>query len=399
MDYYRLWAACLYALPGVGPRRYRELLARHGHPRKAWEALAGRLSEAQKQVFDAGKYAFDAHKHVFAAGKPGPQRFIEPSLLAELLKSTGWRIVLREEEGYPPLLRAADDSPPLLYWRGKPWPDRTPGVAVVGPRQADGYSLSMGERLGYILARAGFAVVSGLARGVDLAAHRGALRAGGYTLGFLGQGLACRLPPARARVAEELAREGGLATEFSPSLPPLPGNFRARNRLIAASSIAVVVVSAARRSGALITAGQASAYGREVFCLPHRIDSPLFEGVRGLLEDGANLVLSLERLVEELREIASGCGELHPPGGQDLPEVVETPETQVISVLGPTPLWPEEIAREAGLPFSSALTALWELERKGQVCRLPGGAYVLAEPAVPETASSSALPGARLSRL
>jgi DNA processing protein len=382
MDEHRLWAACLYAIPGVGPRRYRELLTRYGHPRKVWEALeAGRL-------FDAGKHR-----------QQGP---IEPPALAELLKSTGWRIVLREEEGYPPLLRTVEDAPPLLYWKGKPWPGRTPGVAVVGPRQADGYSIALGERLGYVLARAGFAVVSGLARGVDLAAHRGALRAKGYTLGFLGQGLAHRLPPARARAAEEVALEGGLATEFAPHLPPLPGNFRARNRLIAASSIAVVVVSAARRSGALITAGQAGRYGREVFCLPHRIDSPLFEGVRGLLEDGARLVLSLERLVEELREIASGFGELDlppPPRNPEEGPASRAPEERVLSALGPSPLWPEEIARETGLPLPCVLTALWELDRRGRALRLPGGAYVLAEPAGPETASSSAFPGARLSRL
>ncbi len=393
VDEYRLWAACLYALPGVGPRRYRELLARYGHPRKAWEAAGGKGMSAAE--------------------------------LAEMMEEGGWRIVMQEEEGYPPLLRHVEDAPPLLYWKGRGWPGKRPGVAVVGSRRADGYSLLWGEKIGHALAAAGMVVVSGMARGVDLAAHLGALKAGGYTLGFLGQGAARELPPSRARVAEKVAARGGLATEFAPHLPPLPGHFPARNRLIAGSCIAVVVVSAASRSGALITAGQAGDYGREVFCLPHRIDSPLFAGVRKLLEEGARMITSLEQLVEELVELASrfaapdspfeerpGPAAVEPEpaaakldgdlagravalGKQPEPAAAKQPKPAaaerepavaklrsteaVLSTLGPLPLWPEEIARESGLPLPLLLTLLWELEKEGKIRRFPGGAYGLAE--------------------
>lgn len=202
---------------------------------------------------------------------------------------------------YPALLgRVA--TPPTLHVRGTLAVDDALAVAIVGARRATAYGLEVGEALAFELAARGVTVVSGLARGVDAAAHRGALRAGGRTIAVLGCGIDVVYPPENRRLADEIAACGALLSQFPPGAPPLAGHFPVRNRTIAGLALGVVVVEADERSGALITARFAADLGREVFAVPGRITSETSRGANGLIQEGAKLVRDWIDIVDELPE-------------------------------------------------------------------------------------------------
>lgn len=211
-------------------------------------------------------------------------------------------ILQRGDSGYPELLRAIADPPERLYVRGTI--PSGPMIAIVGSRRATPYGLRVAERLARELAACGVAVVSGLARGVDAAAHRGAIAAGGLTVAVLAGGLDRIYPPEHASLAEEVARQGALITEARDGTAPLPGRFPVRNRIISGLSRGLVVVEAAERSGALITARMALEQGREVLAVPGSIENPLTAGTHGLIRDGARLVHGIEDLLDEFPDLA-----------------------------------------------------------------------------------------------
>lgn len=203
------------------------------------------------------------------------------------------------DAGYPALL-AAVPSPPALWVRGRLEPGDALAIAVVGTRRATPYGLEAAERLAFELAARGVTVISGLARGIDTAAHRGALAAGGRTIAVLGCGPDVVYPPENRALLGDVERAGAVVSQFPPGTPPLPGYFPARNRIIAGLALGVVVVEAGERSGALITAGLAGDLGREVFAVPGRITSETSRGSNGLLRDGATLVRDWIDIVQEL---------------------------------------------------------------------------------------------------
>jgi DNA processing protein len=205
------------------------------------------------------------------------------------------------DAGYPALL-ATVPAPPNLYMVGGLLPEDALAVAIVGSRAATAYGLDVAERLAADLAARGVTIVSGLARGIDTAAHRGALVAGGRTIAVLGCGVDVVYPPENRALASEIAAHGALLSQFAPGTPPLPGHFPARNRTLAGLTLGVCVVEAAERSGALITARMAGELGREVFAVPGRITSAASEGAHGLIRDGATLVRSWMDVVQELPE-------------------------------------------------------------------------------------------------
>ena len=205
------------------------------------------------------------------------------------------------DPGYPAALTALTPAPDL-WVRGHVVPEDALAVAIVGARRATPYGLEVAERLAADLAARGVTIVSGFARGIDAAAHRGALAAGGRTLGVLGAGIDVLYPPENVALAREVAAHGALLTQFPPGTPPLPYNFPTRNRTLAALVLGVVVVEAAARSGSLITAGFAADLGREVFAVPGKITSPTSAGTNGLLKDGATLVERWSDVVQELPE-------------------------------------------------------------------------------------------------
>jgi DNA processing protein len=205
------------------------------------------------------------------------------------------------DAAYPEALRALAPAPEL-WVRGTVLSDDALAVAVVGSRRASTYGLEVAEKFAAELAARGVTIVSGFARGIDTAAHRGALAAGGRTLAVLGAGIDVVYPPENVRLAREVEARGALVTQFPPGTPPLPYNFPTRNRTLAALVLGVVVVEAAERSGSLITAGFAADLGREVFAVPGKITSPTSVGAHRLLRDGATLVERWNDVVQELPE-------------------------------------------------------------------------------------------------
>jgi DNA processing protein len=207
-----------------------------------------------------------------------------------------------DHPGYPPRLRELAPAP-ALWVRGALQEGDALAVAVVGARRATPYGLEVAARLAGDLAARGVTIVSGFARGIDSAAHRAALEAGGRTVAVLGCGIDVVYPPENARLADAVAGRGALVTQFAPGTPPLPHHFPARNRTLAALVLGVVVVEAAERSGSLSTAGFAADLGREVFAVPGKISSPTSAGAHRLLKDGARLVEGWTDVVQELPDM------------------------------------------------------------------------------------------------
>jgi DNA processing protein len=235
--------------------------------------------------------------------------------------------------GYPAALVALSPAPEL-WVRGAVTEEDELAVAVVGARRATPYGVEVAERLAGDLAARGVTIVSGFARGVDTAAHRAALAAGGRTIAVLGAGIDVVYPPENVALAREIIARGALVSQFPPGTPPLPYNFPTRNRTLAGLALAVIVVEAAERSGSLITAGFAADLGREVFAVPGKITSPTSAGTNGLLRDGATLVERWSDVVQELPEpwrrrvraaAVSSIASSLPPEGSD--------EARVLSIL------------------------------------------------------------------
>lgn len=228
----------------------------------------------------------------------------EPAdLEIEAARRHGVRLICREDPDYPKLLLHTPDPPICLYVRGKLLPEDGLAVAIVGSRRTSHYGLEQAERFGGLLATAGFTVVSGMARGADGAAHRGALRAGGRTVAVLGSGLGNLYPPEHAELALQIQENGALLSELPIDTPPDPGNFPPRNRIIVGMALGVLIVEAGKQSGALISARLACEYNREVFALPGMVHNPYAFGTNALIRDGeAKLVTCLEDLLDELGE-------------------------------------------------------------------------------------------------
>jgi DNA processing protein len=252
-----------------------------------------------------------------------------------------------------------------------------PFVAVVGSRNATYYGLKASERVGWGLGQSGVGVVSGLARGIDAAAHWGCLRGGGHTVGVLGTGIDVVYPRENERLFQTVCSRGTIVTEFPPGTPPEPRNFPIRNRIISGMSKGVVVVEATKRSGSLITAGMALDQGREVFAVPGSIDSFKSTGTHSLLKQGARLVENSDDVLEEL----SMRPRSSPAHGPDRKEAVawrdmDEIEQRVFDILGMYPIHIDEIVRISKLDAGKILGVLLRLELEGMVNQLPGMMFV-----------------------
>jgi len=290
-------------------------------------------------------------------------------------------ILCLEDRAYPAALKHLPDPPPVLYVIGQLAESDAVALGVVGSRRCTHYGLEQAERFGELLGRAGFTVVSGGARGIDVAAHRGAVSAGGRTIAVMGCGLCNLYPPENVKFLKQLATEGrgAVISELPMRVGVKGGNFPTRNRIIAGLSLGVLVIEATRRSGSLITARLALEQGKEVFALPGRVDSPFSAGTNALIADGA------AALVQDLEDILDGLdrvGQTLKDSGALAATAPAKPEVKLNDVedalmrhLTGRELALDELIRRSGLPSSQVIAAMTTLAVKGLVKRRPGDVF------------------------
>lgn len=292
------------------------------------------------------------------------------------------RALSRPDAAYPVALRAIPDAPETLHVLGDLHDADALAVAIVGSRRATPYGLDVAELLAADLAARGVTIVSGLARGIDAAAHRGALRVGGRTIAVLGSGVDVIYPPEHRRLAGEIAARGAVVSQFAPGTPPLPQNFPARNRVIAAMSLAVVVVEAAERSGSLITARVAAELGREVLAVPGRITAPESRGANRLIQDGAAVAMGWDDVVAALPQRWRAClRELPEARDGERASKEASPASggagsQVLALLGEDPVDIDHVIARSGLGAGRVSAALLDLELEGRVRQIEGKRFV-----------------------
>jgi DNA processing protein len=359
-----LAALRLSLVDGVGPRIRQSLIARFGSSAGVFEAGHDELQEVEG-VGPKIAAAIVAAKH----GQTAETELVR-------CRELGIDLVLRDAAAYPPALARICDPPGVLFCRGKLEPRDELAVAVIGSRRCTVYGRQQAERLAGALARAGLTIVSGLARGIDAAAHRGALEAGGRTLAVLGTGLAKIYPPEHAELADRIAHQGALLAEVSLDTAPLPGLFPQRNRIISGLSLGVVVIEASRSSGAMHTVRHAIEQGREVFALPGRVDSLASEGCHDMIRDGATLVRHVDDILQGLGPLV---GPIRSADGQSVHTarelLLDDQERRILSLVPIDPIHIDQILSQAGIEPSRALATLTVLEMRRLVRRLPGGQF------------------------
>ncbi len=344
----------LDALPGVGPAAIRDLVGAFGSAERA-------LAQGAKVL---GRMV--GSKAVRSLGDPRIRATVKESV--EVARRMGMRVVAAGDPEYPPRLLHLADPPPVLFLRGAVELLSRPGVAVVGSRKATARARDVASRLGRAVAGAGTPVVSGLALGVDGAAHRGALEVRGPTVAVLGRGADRPYPRSHAALFRSVVGEGLVVSEFPPGTPPLPHHFPRRNRVLAALASAVVVVEARARSGALITVEHALDLGLDVWAVPGPIDEPTCAGSNGLLVDGAKPLVSVDAFVEECLSVVSGAPDR-------VRDSLGPEEDRILASLAEGPRSVDEIATVADLDVIRALALLSDLELRGWISRAPGMSF------------------------
>ncbi|MHC4886526.1 MAG: DNA-processing protein DprA [Planctomycetota bacterium] len=371
----------LASVEGVGPRTYRSLIETLGSVDQVLGASRDELSQVPGMRRGTCHALLQAHRY-----DPRPE--------LEEADRIGVQILHQEHPQYPAPLLSIYDPPILLYCRGTLVPSDRMAVGVVGTRGPSHYGRAMANRFASELSRLGFAVVSGLARGVDSVAHRSALRAGGRTLAVLGSGLGCIYPEENADLVVQIAEQGAVLSEFPLRMEPAREHFPRRNRLIAGLSLGTLVVEAPHRSGSLITARMANEMGREVFAIPGRVDQRNAEGGNHLIQRGeAKLVTRVEDLLEEFGPMAGQ--ERQPDVGSPVqtrldlegaPPTEDEPcplsaegerEEKILLALegGEMPI--DGICAATGLVVAQVSSALMLLELKRRVRRKPGRVYAV----------------------
>lgn len=297
----------------------------------------------------------------------------------EYMEREGIRAVSRGDAEYPGLLKEIHDPPPVLFVKGAFLPDDADSVAIVGSRDASAYGLRMAERLAFDLALAGITVVSGMARGIDSAAHKGAMKAGGRTIAVMGSGFRHIYPSESGKLVQEISAQGAVVTEFPSDVGPLKYNFPKRNRIISGLSKGVVVVEAAAKSGALITADFALEQGREVFAVPGMADSGMSGGSNRLIKDGAKLVTSAGDIMEEIKMTFPERAKDRGAGTQRvIPLNLSDEERVVADILEEEPGAHIDVLVERSGLGRKACEVLLRMEIKGIVTASAGKTYTFA---------------------
>ena len=306
----------------------------------------------------------------------------------ELAAKLGVWIINLDDERYPPALSQIYDPPPVLYIKGSLGRQDNLAISIVGSRRCSLYGQEQASRLAHFLSSAGFTVCSGMARGIDTAAHQGALSAGGRTIAVQGCGLATIYPPENKKLFELIVESGACISELPLQYEPLSENFPPRNRIVAGLSLGTIVVEAGLRSGALISARMAMENNREVMAVPGKIDSPLSRGTHRLIKEGAKLIESVEDVMEALGYIGEQLEEHVSAAAGKAAEKIDRPlfeikelklsghEKSIFEYLSKEPLHIEQIIADTDLAAGSVNAGLVSLRLKGLVKQLPGNLFV-----------------------
>jgi len=360
----------------VGPTTFAKLIKHFG---SADRALGASVSELAK-INGVGYKT--AERIAASRGK------FDVSAELELTEKLGIWIINVDDKRYPPALKQIYDPPPVLYIKGSLTREDNLAISIVGSRRCSLYGQEQSSRFAHFLSSAGFTICSGMARGIDTAAHQGALSAGGRTIAVQGCGLANVFPPENKKLFELIAESGACISELPLGYEPLSENFPSRNRIIAGLSLGTIVVEAGLRSGALITARAALENNREVMAVPGKIDSPLSKGTHQLLKQGAKLIESVEDVMEGLGYIGEQLEDHVSTAAEKAAESVETPlfdikalklsgpEKTIFECLNKEPSHIEEIIADTDLAAGSVNAGLVSLRLKGLIKQLPGSLFV-----------------------
>jgi DNA processing protein len=350
----------LNCLPKIGPVRVRRLLEIFGSP----QAILGAAKDHLLRVDGIGPET--------AAILHSWQDHADPTAEITEARQRGIAIITQDDEAYPVCLRDAYDPPLLLYVWGKLDPRDRHALGVVGSRRATSYGTQTTKKLSYQLAQSGFTIISGLARGIDTAAHEAAIAANGRTIAVIGSGLAKLYPPENFGLAEKIASgHGAVVSEFPLHTAPDKQTFPMRNRIVAAWCRALLVVECPAWSGSLITANLASEYGKSVFAVPGPIDKPSSAGCNQLIRDGATLVADASHILDDLGELPFARKASATEPAAEIPELPEE-EAAVFAVLSSDELPVDRIIESSGLPAHVVTATLMKLEMRHLVRALPG---------------------------
>lgn len=350
----------------VGPVRVRQLLQHFGDAPSILKA-----SEAQlRQVRGVGDEV--------AAEIASWEKNIDLAAELKRIEEFGCHVVTQADDDYPALLKEIYDPPVVLYVKGKLNEKDRNGVAMVGSRQTTPYGMEVARKLGYQLAYIGVTVVSGGARGIDTASHQGALSAKGRTIAVLGTGINIVFPPENAELFERIAANGAVVSQYPFNRNADKQSFAIRNRIVAGMTLGTVVVEANLSSGALITANFAVEYGRQVFAVPGRIDSPRSKGCHDLIKKGAKLCEGAEDILSEFEYLFPGSNK--PPSASEtgvLPALtLSENEQRIYDALSKDPSSIDDVIRQSGLPSSAVSVGLLGLEMKRLIRQLPGKMFL-----------------------
>ena len=362
---------CLNFMPYVGAESFAQLLHHFGTAQAAWQASADEVAPLllRKQAIQAWRSKRGEAEHAAQAALQWAQQ-------------EHCRLLLSCDADFPSMLNEGITPPPVLFVRGRSELLHTPAIAIVGSRHATPQAMRIAKTFGQALAEQGIVVVSGMASGIDTAAHQGALAANGASIAVWGTGIDRIYPVSNQSLAYELAERGAILSEFPLNTRPVAGNFPRRNRLIAALTHATLVVEAALESGSLITAHLAAEMGREVMAIPSSIDNPHGKGCHKLIKEGAKLVECLDDILQECPQL------LHKPRlssyainkTSSVAPVLSTVEPSdvahiLLNAMGFAPIHPDSLAEQLALPAADVYATLLEWELAGQVAVMAGGRY------------------------
>ncbi len=357
----KYWLALMMILD-IGPVRAKKLLSIFKTPEKIFNAdfeelsgIDGISQKAAKKILSFSEWDI-VEKYI------------------DIINKKNIKTICINDSNYPVLLKEINDAPVVLFVRGDIMPNDRYSLAIVGSRKMTSYGASVAERFSEELSSIGLTIISGMARGIDSIAHRGAIKANGRTIAVLGSGVDVVYPPENKNLLEKIVEHGCIISEFFPGTGPDKENFPKRNRLISGLSLGVLVVEAVSDSGALITARYANDYGREVFAIPGAITSRNSEGTNNLIKEGAMLVQKPDDILRELAPVLKGFIKTENKVKIEL----SNDEKILCNLLSGEPRQIDDIARQSTFPPSKVLGILLELELKGVVKQITGKRFYLA---------------------